>query len=115
MCIRDRFNVNAIAQEAAIAALSDTDYLQKSIDKNTIERKFICECLDKMSIEYIPSQGNFICINVKANGTEIFESLMQKGVIVRPIELYDMPSFIRVTIGKRSENEFFIEKLKECL
>ena len=70
MCIRDRpFNVNAIAQEAAIAALSDTDYLQKSIDNNTNEREFICKCLDKMSVEYIPSQGNFICINVKANGT----------------------------------------------
>lgn len=113
--VRQPFNVNAIAQVAAIAALSDTDYLQKSIDNNTIEREFICECLDKMSVEYIPSQGNFICIDVKTNGTEIFESLMQKGVIVRPIELYDMPSFIRVTIGKRYENEFFIEKLKECL
>ena len=113
--VRQPFNVNAIAQEAAIAALDDTDYLKKSIDSNTIEREFICECLDKMSVEYIPSQGNFICIDVKTNGTEIFESLMQKGVIVRPIELYDMPSFIRVTIGKRYENEFFIEKLKECL
>ena len=113
--VRQPFNVNAIAQEAAIAALDDTDYLQKSIDSNTIEREFLCECLDKMSAEYIPSHGNFICIDVKTNGTEIFESLMQKGVIVRPIELYDMPSFIRVTIGKRSENEFFIEKLKECL
>ena len=113
--VRQPFNVNSIAQKAAIASLDDANYLQKSIEYNTKEREFLYKCLKEMSINYIPSQGNFICIDVNQSGRKIFELLLKKGVIVRPIELYEMPNFIRVTIGQRSENEFFIQKLKECL
>ena len=55
------------------------------------------------------------CIDTKKSAKDIFESLLQKGVIVRPIELYDMPNFIRVTIGNRTENNIFLEKFKEVL
>ena len=113
--VRQPFNVNSIAQKAAIASLDDTNYLQKSIKHNTNEREFLYKCLKEMSINFIPSQGNFICIDVNQSGRRVFELLLKKGVIVRPIDLYEMPNFIRVTIGQRSENELFIQKLKECL
>lgn len=113
--VRQPFNVNAIAQKAAIASLNDVDYLNASVESNSIEREYLYDCLDDMSLKYIQSQGNFICIETPFNGKKIFEELLKKGVIVRPIELYEMPNHIRVTIGKRYENEFFIEKLKETL
>ena len=113
--VRQPFNVNSVAQKAAIESLSDQEYLKESINQNTKERLYLYKSLESMSVDYIPSQGNFICIDTKSSGKEIFESLMKKGVIVRPIDLYEMPTHIRVTIGNRTENNIFLEKLNEVL
>jgi histidinol-phosphate aminotransferase len=113
--VRQPFNVNTVAQKAAIESLSDQRYLKNSINRNTKERLYLYESLEIIGMDYIPSQGNFICIDTKKSAKDIFESLLQKGVIVRPIELYDMPNFIRVTIGNRTENNIFLEKFKEVL
>ena len=113
--VRQPFNVNSVAQKAAFESLSDQEYLKESINQNTKERLYLYKSLESMSVDYIPSQGNFICIDTKSSGKEIFESLMKKGVIVRPIDLYEMPTHIRVTIGNRTENNIFLEKLNEVL
>ena len=113
--VRQPFNVNSVAQNAAIESLSDQEYLKESINQNTKERLYLYKSLESMSVDYIPSQGNFICIDTKSSGKEIFESLMKKGVIVRPIDLYEMPTHIRVTIGNRTENNIFLEKFNEVL
>ena len=113
--VRQPFNVNSVAQKAAIESLSDQEYLKESINQNTKERLYLYKSLESMSVDYIPSQGNFICIDTKSSGKEIFESLMKKGVIVRPIDLYEMPTHIRVTIGNRTENNIFLEKFNEVL
>ena len=96
--------VNALAQKAAIESLSDKNYIEESISQNTKERLYLCESLSSIGVEYIPSQGNFICINTKITGKNVFESLLKKGVIVRPIDIYEMPTYIRVSIGNRNEN-----------
>ena len=113
--VRQPFNVNSVAQKAAIESLSDQEYLKESINQNTKERLYLYESLESMGVDYIPSQGNFICIDTKSSGKDIFESLMKKGVIVRPIDLYEMPTHIRVTIGNRTENNIFLEKFNEVL
>ena len=113
--VRQPFNVNSVAQKAAFESLSDQEYLKESINQNTKERLYLYKSLESMSVDYIPSQGNFICIDTKSSGKEIFESLMKKGVIVRPIDLYEMPTHIRVTIGNRTENNIFLEKFNEVL
>ena len=113
--VRQPFNVNSVAQKAAIESLSDQEYLKESINQNTKERLYLYKSLESMSVDYIPSQGNFICIDTKSSGKEVFESLMKKGVIVRPIDLYEMPTHIRVTIGNRTENNIFLEKFNEVL
>ena len=113
--VRQPFNVNSVAQKAAIESLSDQKYLKESINQNTKERQYLCESLKSIGVEYIPSQGNFVCIDTKTSGKDVFESLLKKGVIVRPIDLYEMPTYIRVTIGNRTENNIFLEKLREIL
>ena len=95
--------------------MSDQKYLEESINQNTKERQYLCESLKSIGVEYIPSQGNFVCIDTKTSGKDVFESLLKKGVIVRPIDLYEMPTYIRVTIGNRTENNIFLEKLREIL
>ena len=113
--VRQPFNVNTVAQKAAIESLSDQRYLKNSINQNTKERLYLYKSLEIIGMDYIPSQGNFICIDTKTSAKNIFESLLQKGVIVRPIDLYGMPTHIRVTIGNRTENNIFLEKFKEVL
>ncbi len=68
-----------------------------------------------MGIEYIKSEGNFIAIKTNVNNRNLFQNLLKDGVIIRPIDLYEMPEFIRVTIGTSEENRFFIEALKKYI
>lgn len=109
------FNVNSIAAIAAQAALADKDHLSKSIKLNKDGMQQMELALKKMNLEYIPSLGNFITIDVKTNASELYQKLLRQGVIVRPLAAYDMPTFIRVTIGTKEQNERFIEALKKIL
>lgn len=108
------FNVNSIAAIAAQAALADKDHLSKSIKLNKDGMQQMELALKKMNLEYIPSLGNFITIDVKTNASELYQKLLRQGVIVRPLGAYDMPTFIRVTIGTKEQNERFIEALKKA-
>ena len=113
--IRQPFNVNSFAQELACEAIKDTEHIQKSIDLNLSEGTFLFEELTKLGLECIPSVGNFISFKGSFNGQEMFKKLMEKGVIVRSIDLYDMPDFLRVTIGTHDENVCFLDELKALL
>ena len=110
--IRQPFNTNSLAQEAAFHAINDKEHIQKSIDLNNTERKRVSLELESMGFNCIPSQGNFIAFKGNFNPIEIFTELMKQGVIVRPIALYDMPEYLRVTIGTESENNYFLEKVR---
>ena len=113
--IRQPFNVNSLAQELACEAIKDKEHIQNSVDLNSLEGAFLFNELEQLELECIPSVGNFISFKGSFNGQEMFTKLMEKGVIVRPIDSYDMPDFLRVTIGRHDENIRFLAELKELL
>ncbi len=113
--IRQPFNVSALAQAMAISAISDYKHINKSIELNTQQYKFMFEELTKLGLYCIPSVGNFITFKGNFVGNKIFNNLMEKGVIVRPVDIYEMQDFIRVTIGTEAENLKFLKAFKQLL
>ena len=113
--IRQPFNVNAVAQAMAAIAINDKEHIQQSIKLNTQQYEFLFNKLSKFGLECIPSVGNFITFKGGFEGKELFYGLMKKGVIVRPVDLYDMKDFIRVTIGTEAENLKFIGAIEELI
>ncbi len=112
--VRHPFNVNSIALAAATAALNDKAFVRESYELNITGMQQLTIGLSRLKLEYIPSYGNFITFKVKAAAT-IFQSLLERGVIVRPIASYGMPEHLRVTIGLASENERFLAALQQSL
>ena len=113
--IRQPFNVNTIAQAMACVAINDYEHISQSIELNSQQYEFLFDELSKLGLECIPSVGNFITFKGNFIGQEMFNNLMEKGVIVRSVDLYDMKDFIRVTIGTEAENLKFLSALKELL
>jgi len=116
--VRQPFNVNSLALSAAEAALDDIDHLQQSISMNQAGMKQLTTAFDDMNLQYIPSVGNFICVDMESTahtGMEIYNRLLHQGVIVRPIDNYAMPNHLRITIGLEEENEKFIKALESVL
>ncbi|MBI4357212.1 MAG: histidinol-phosphate transaminase [Gammaproteobacteria bacterium] len=114
-CIRQPFNVNTVAQAAALAALEDQTFVQDSVEKNTQERDAVCKALESLKLSFIPSTANFVAIDFKQPAYPIYQALLREGVIVRPLQNYAMPHHLRVTIGSRKENDRFIKALKKIL
>ncbi len=108
--VRQPFNVNAAAQWAALAALEDSDHVKHSLDVNREGMEYLKGEIDKLGLEQVPSNANFILVRV-GKGQEVFEHLLRRGVIVRPMGAYDLPEFLRVTIGTMKENTIFIHEL----
>ncbi|MYN30186.1 histidinol-phosphate transaminase [Duganella levis] len=116
--VRQPFNVNSLAQAAAIAALNDKDFLQKGAENNTAGYQQYVAAFDKLGLEYVPSYGNFVLVKVGDDagaGTRVNLSLLKQGVIVRPVGGYGLPEWLRVSIGLPEENEAFIEALTVAL
>jgi histidinol-phosphate aminotransferase len=109
------FNVNTIAAVAARAALLDQDHVARSIVMNKQGMLQMEAGLKKLNVNYIPSLGNFIAIDVQQSAAEIYQQLLQLGVIVRPLTAYDMPNYIRVTIGTAEQNERFLQALQTVI
>lgn len=113
--VRQPFNVNSLAQAAATAALDDSFFRWRTKWLVVRGRKFYYRKLKKLGLEYLPSQANFILINVKADGQEVYQYLLRHGMIVRPMGAYKLPDWIRITIGRRSQNVELIRLLKTYL
>ncbi|OQA40724.1 MAG: Histidinol-phosphate aminotransferase 2 [Candidatus Omnitrophica bacterium ADurb.Bin314] len=113
--VRQPFNVNLVAQAAAVAAIEDKFYLWKTKRLVKTGRKYFYKKFKQLGLEYLPSQANFVLVNVKRSGSEIFQELLRSGMIVRAMGAYKLPDWIRVTVGRRSENAQFIRLLKACL
>lgn len=113
--VRQPFNVNSLALVAACAALDDQDHIEKSVELNVKGMVALKTAFNKMKLEFIPSVGNFICVDVGKNAAPVYLALLKKGVIVRPVANYEMPNHLRVTIGTRQENEMFLQALGEVL
>ncbi|MBM7581700.1 histidinol-phosphate aminotransferase [Caldicoprobacter guelmensis] len=113
--VRGPFNVNAAAQAAALAALDDQEFVQRSVQTNEKGKRYLYQAFEEMGLEYIPTHTNFIMVNVEKNSADVFKALLQKGVIIRAGDIFDMDNWIRVTIGTPEQNRRFIEALKEVL
>jgi histidinol-phosphate aminotransferase len=112
--VRQPFNVTSIAQAAAVAAMNDTDFVARSRELNRHGLAQLCAGLDRLARSYIPSFGNFLTFHAGAAGN-VYQRLLQQGVIVRPIAGYGMPEHLRVTVGLESENERFLQSLQTAL
>lgn len=113
--IRQPFNVNSLALAAATVALTDDDYIAKTKQLNDAGMEQLTAGLNILGLSFIPSKGNFITVDVQKNGEEVFDDLLQRGVIVRPVANYGLPKYIRVSIGLEHENKRFLEALGEVL
>ncbi len=113
--VRQPFNNNSLALVAAKAALSDVEHVRATIENNTLGMVQLTEGFKELDLTWIPSAGNFVSVDLKQAGLPIYEKLLRKGVIVRPIDVYEMPNFLRISIGTPTENAKFLNALKEVL
>lgn len=112
--VRQPFNVNSVAQAAAVEALADEEFVQRSYELNRQGMAQITQGLQRLGLSYIPSSGNFVSFHV-ADANAVFQNLLRQGVIVRPVGNYDMPDYLRVSIGLESENARFLDALSAAL
>ncbi|MGZ8251421.1 MAG: histidinol-phosphate transaminase [Methylophilaceae bacterium] len=112
--VRQPFNVNSVAQAAATASLADDDFVARTYALNQAGMVQLTQGLSRLGLEYIPSFGNFVSFRIDQAAT-IYQRLLENGVIVRPIANYELPDFLRVSIGLFSENARFLEVLEKVM
>lgn len=113
--VKTPFNVPRISQEAALSALHDEDHVKRSVEINRKGRDFLTKAFQEMGLKYLPSQANFITIIPEFDPMLLYEKLLEKGIIVRPVKAFEMPEGLRITIGKEEENVYLAKALKEIL
>jgi len=112
--VRQPFNVNALAQAAAVAALADTEYVDASRALNRSGMRELEDGAKVLGLEFIPSHGNFLLLRV-GDAERVFRRLLEQGVIVRPVANYGLPEYLRVTVGLPAENRRFLDALQSAL
>ncbi len=113
--VRQPFNINSIAQAAALAALDDAAHLEKSLRLNREGMEQLASGFRRLGLTFLDSVGNFVVVDIGLAAAGIHEQLLRKGVIVRPIANYGMPNHLRVTVGLPEENARFLEVLEQVL
>jgi histidinol-phosphate aminotransferase len=112
--VRQPFNVNSLAQAGALAALGDHAHVERSRACNREGMKHLRRACDRLGLEVVPSWANFLLVRV-GDGAGVYQKLLERGVIVRPMAVYGFPEHVRVTIGTAPENERFVAALTEVL
>ncbi|MDD5559684.1 histidinol-phosphate transaminase [Candidatus Methylomirabilis sp.] len=113
--VRAPFNVNSLAQRAALAALDDQAHLSSSRQVNDLGKAYLSGELHRLGLQFPPSVANFLLVDLKQDGRAVADALLRMGVIVRPLQGAYLKTHIRVTIGTPPENERFIQALKAVL
>jgi histidinol-phosphate aminotransferase len=113
--VRQPFNVNQLAQVAAIAALNDTEFYQKTLRETQEGMAWLQKEVEKLGCTSYSSQTNFFLIDVKGDATALYEAMLHKGVIIRSMKAYGYSDVIRVTVGTVDENYRFVATLGDCL
>lgn len=113
--IRQPFNMNHLALTAALAALNDESFLAESIAINSAGMTQLIDFCNDQGLNYIPSHGNFLTIEVGPNADEFYQQLLLAGVIVRPVGGYELPNHLRVSIGLADENDAFCRAMESIL
>jgi len=112
--VRQPFNLNSLAQAAALAALDDTDHVRKTYLNNVLGLKFFADAFRRLNLDFIPSAANFILVRV-GQGQQIFDEMQRRGIIVRPMGGYQLPEWIRISVGTPAQNERCLEALRLSL
>ena len=113
--VREPFNVNSVAQAAAVACLDDEGHVEKTMRLVRRGKSYLYKEFDSLGLKYVPSVTNFVLINIGKDARSVYKGLLKRGVIVREMSPWKLNNFIRVTIGRMSENRKFVEALKAAL
>jgi histidinol-phosphate aminotransferase len=110
--VRQPFSVGSVAQAAALAALDDTEHVAKGVAVNSRERVRVARALTEFGFEPAPSQANFVFVDLRQPGRPVYDQLLRRGVIVRPI---GETSYLRITLGTEAENDRFLAAFREVV
>lgn len=113
--VRLSFNPNSLAQAAATAALADREHLEKTVSLNRRELKKLDEGLRQLGLATLPSVCNFVTVDVGRPGREVFQALLNEGIIVRPLDGYGLPTHLRISIGLPDQNQRLLEAIEKVL
>lgn len=113
--IRNPFNVTLLTQAAAAAAINDDEFLEKVVSNNNEGKEYIYREFDSMGLEYAKTEANHIIFNAGKDSNTVFNEMLKKGVIIRPVGGFASNTWLRVSIGTMNENREFIKALKEVL
>ena len=113
--IRQPFNVNALAQVAALAALEDESHVLECVRTIEAGRHYLYDEFNTLGVKYVPSRANFILVDVGRSASDIYQRLLKEGVIVRPMTPFGMESALRITVGTPQENRRLVKALKTVL
>lgn len=113
--VRQPFNNNTLALVAAQAALTDDEHLQQTLAVNMQGMQQLIHGFKSLGLEWVPSAGNFVLLDLKQAGQPVYEVLLRKGVIVRPVGNYELPNHLRISIGTSAENQLFLQVLADTL
>jgi histidinol-phosphate aminotransferase len=113
--VRQPFNVDSLAQVAALAALQDDEYLHAAVELNDRGLRQLADGLDRLGVPYIPSFGNFLAIDLQRDAAPVDQALLRLGVVTRPVANYGLPRHLRVSVGLEHENARFLEALEQVL
>jgi histidinol-phosphate aminotransferase len=108
--IRQPFNVNALALVGALAALDDTDHVQRTLAANREGMAYLVEAFGRLGLAHVPSAANFVLVRV-GDGARVYDALLRRGVIVRPMGVYGFPEHVRITVGTPAENARVVDAL----
>ena len=113
--VRQPFNCNLIAQAAALAALGDEEHIVRSVGVNSMGLSQLTTGFDHLGLSYMPSIGNFLCVDVQRDANKVYQALLCEGVIVRPVGGYKLPEHLRITVGNEQQNARVLNALGKVL
>jgi histidinol-phosphate aminotransferase len=112
--VRQPFNVNGLAQVGALAALDDTEHVERTLAVNREGMAYLEDAMTRLGVAFVASQANFLLVRV-GRGLTVYDALLRRGVITRPMDAYGFPEYLRVTVGLADENHRFVEALGAVL
>ena len=113
--VRKPFNVNEMAQVALVAALQDDDFMRKTQEITWKGLDYFYNKLQQLGLPFLKSEGNFVLFDTQRDSSQVFEALLRKGIILRPVKNYGLPTQMRMSVGLPEENEAAIKALTEVL
>jgi histidinol-phosphate aminotransferase len=113
--VKEPFAVNLLAQVAGIAALEDDEFLNRTLTTNEEGRQYFYRQFQRLGLFFVPSHTNFVLVQLGPKAAEAVNLLMRRGVIVRPCSAYELPHFLRITVGTQAQNERLVAALEEIV